>query len=608
MPETLPSSSLVIHIDGASRGNPGPAAYAVVVETQEGLPVASFAKALGQATNNFAEYQALLAALRYATGNDGRRVTVISDSELLVRQIQGRYKVKSEDLKPLYDEALKMIRRLDAFSITHVLREKNREADRLANRALDGRPVNGPEAAPPSHTRQASAALRHNDEGTKDSSPVPLYGIPSPEGRGLYSSIPPAAPFTREAGERSEPIDGSHLAPPQNLRTPGNLVPQAPLTRLTEEESMLREAAYEFAAKEIGPYVREMDRDGVFRKDLIDQFFVQGFMGIGVPGQYGGSGGSFFMSILAVEEFARVDASAAVIIDVQNTLVENAILRWGTEEQKKSFLPRLAKDTVGAYALSEPQAGSDAFALETQASEDGDRYVLSGRKLWITNAQEAGLFIIFATVDRSLGHRGITAFLLDRETPGFSVGKKEDKLGIRASSTCELILEGCRVLKRNVLGEVGRGYKVAIETLNEGRIGIAAQMTGIARGALDSAIAYAKERRQFGKPLTAFQAVQFQIARLATDIEAARLMTYNAARLKDAGLPFAREAGMAKYFASQVAERAASEAVEIFGGCGYTKDFPAEKRLRDAKIGKIYEGTSFMQLQTIAKILLGNPD
>ncbi|HEV2500971.1 MAG TPA: acyl-CoA dehydrogenase family protein, partial [Terriglobia bacterium] len=332
----------------------------------------------------------------------------------------------------------------------------------------------------------------------------------------------------------------------------------------------------------------------------------QGFMGVGVPEAYGGSGGTFFMSILAVEEFARVDASASVIIDVQNTLVENAILRWGTEEQKKSFLPRLAKDTVGAYALSEAQSGSDAFALETRAKDEGGHFVLNGRKLWITNAQEAGLFIVFATVDRALAHRGITAFMVERNTPGFSVGKKEDKLGIRASSTCELILEDCRVPRTNVLGEVGRGYKVAIETLNEGRIGIAAQMAGIARGALDHAIAYAKERRQFGKPLAAFQAIQFQIARLATEIEAARLMIYNAARLKDAGLPFTREAAMAKYFASQVAERAASEAVEIFGGCGYTKDYPAEKYLRDAKIGKIYEGTSFMQLQTIAKTLLGD--
>ncbi|HLI29502.1 MAG TPA: acyl-CoA dehydrogenase family protein, partial [Terriglobia bacterium] len=277
---------------------------------------------------------------------------------------------------------------------------------------------------------------------------------------------------------------------------------------------------------------------------------------------------------------------------------------WGSGEQKNHYLPRLARDTVGAYALSEPVSGSDAFSLETQARKDGDYYALNGRKLWITNASEAGLFIVFVTVNKELGHRGITAFLVERDTPGFSVGKKEDKLGIRASSTCELLLDDCRVPESSVLGSAGLGYKVAIETLNEGRIGIAAQMTGIARGALDHAVAYAKERRQFGKPIAEFQAVQFQIARLATDVEAARLMTYNAARLKDAGQPFTREAAMAKYFASQVAERVASECIEIFGGYGYTKDYPAEKYLRDAKIGKIYEGTSFMQLQTVAKLIL----
>jgi butyryl-CoA dehydrogenase/short/branched chain acyl-CoA dehydrogenase len=311
------------------------------------------------------------------------------------------------------------------------------------------------------------------------------------------------------------------------------------------------------------------------------------------------------MSILAIEEFARVDASAAVIVDVQNTLVNNALLRWGTDEQKKRFLPRMARDTVGAYALSEPNAGSDAFALETRAREDGDDYILDGRKLWITNAKEAGLFILFATVNRELGYKGITAFLVEAGTPGFSVGKKEDKLGIRASSTCELLLDECRIPKSNILGEVGKGYKVAIETLNEGRIGIAAQMTGVAQGALDQATRYAKERKQFGKSIAEFQAVQFQLARLATETEAARLMTYNAARLKEADKPFLKEAAMAKYFTSQVAERVASECVEVFGGYGFTKDYPAEKYLRDAKIGKIYEGTSFMQLQTIAKILLG---
>lgn len=378
-----------------------------------------------------------------------------------------------------------------------------------------------------------------------------------------------------------------------------------PLTALSEEERMFQAAAREFAEKEIGPHVAEMDREGVFKHELIEKFFAQGFMAIEVPEAYGGSGGSFFMSILAIEEFSCVDASAAVVIDVQNTLVNNALMRWGTDQQKKSFLPRLAVDTVGAYALSEAKSGSDAFALETRASEDGDSYLLNGRKLWITNAKEAGLFIVFATVNRELGHKGITAFLLERDRPGFSVGRKEDKLGIRASSTCELILEDCRVSKSNVLGEVGKGYKVAIETLNEGRIGIGAQMAGVARGALDHAVRYAQERRQFDRPIADFQAIQFQLAHLATDVEAARLMTYNAARLKDAGLTFLKEAAMAKYFCSQVAERVASQAVEIYGGYGYTKDYPVEKYFRDAKIGKIYEGTSFMQLQTIAKSVLG---
>jgi short/branched chain acyl-CoA dehydrogenase len=377
-----------------------------------------------------------------------------------------------------------------------------------------------------------------------------------------------------------------------------------PLTMLTEEEQMFQAAAREFAEKEIGPHVEAMDRDGVFRRDLIEKFFQQGFMGIGVPETFGGSGGSFFMAVLAIEEFSRVDASAGVVIDVQNTLVSNAILRWGTEEQKKAFLPRLVRDTVGSYALSEAGSGSDAFALETRALEESDHYVLNGRKLWITNAKEAGIFIIFATINRELGYKGITAFLVDRSTPGLSVGKKEDKLGIRASSTCEVVLEDCRIPKQNVLGEVGKGYKVAIETLNEGRIGIAAQMVGVARGAFDHALRYAQERKQFGKHISEFQAIQFQLARLATQIEAARLLAYNAARLKDVGWPFLKEAAMAKYFCSDVAERVASECVEIYGGYGFTKDYPAEKYLRDSKIGKIYEGTSFMQLQTIAKSLL----
>ena len=378
-----------------------------------------------------------------------------------------------------------------------------------------------------------------------------------------------------------------------------------PLTVLSDEERMFQAAARDFAEKEVGPHVEEMDRDGVFKRELIDKFFLQGFMGLEVPEAYGGSGGTFFMAVLAIEEFSRVDASAGVVIDVQNTLVSNALMRWGSEAQKKAFLPRLAQNTVGAYALSEPGSGSDAFSLATQAKEAGEHYVLNGRKLWITNAKEAGIFILFATVNREVGYKGITAFLVERDTPGFAVGKKEDKLGIRASSTCELVLEDCRVAKANVLGEVGKGYKVAIETLNEGRIGIGAQMLGVARGALEHAVAYSKERRQFGKPIAEFQAIQFQLARLATDVEAARLMTYNAARLKDAGLPFLKEAAMAKYFCSQVAERVASEAIEVYGGYGFTKDYPVEKYLRDSKIGKIYEGTSFMQLQTIAKVILG---
>jgi butyryl-CoA dehydrogenase/short/branched chain acyl-CoA dehydrogenase len=383
-----------------------------------------------------------------------------------------------------------------------------------------------------------------------------------------------------------------------------NLSSILPLTALSEEERMFQAAAREFAEKEIRPHLEHMDREGVFNHELIDKFFEQGFMGLEVPEAYGGSGGTFFMAILAIEEFSRVDASAGVVIDVQNTLVNNALQRWGSEAQKQKLLPRLVRDTVGAYALSEAGAGSDAFSLTARARQEGDHFVLNGRKLWITNAKEAGLFIVFATVDPELGYKGITAFLIERDTPGFSVGKKEDKLGIRASSTCELILEDCRVPRANVLGEVGKGYKVAIETLNEGRIGIGAQMLGLARGALEHAVIYSKERKQFGRPIAEFQAIQFEIARMATDVEAARLMTYNAARLKDARLPFLKEAAMTKYFCSQVAERVASECLEVFGGYGFTKDYPAEKYLRDSKIGKIYEGTSFMQLQTIAKLIL----
>ncbi len=377
------------------------------------------------------------------------------------------------------------------------------------------------------------------------------------------------------------------------------------LTALDEEERMFQSTVRRFAHDQIAPHVRQMDEAGLFRKDLLDQMFKLGLMAIEVPEEYGGQGGNFFQAVLAVEELAAVDPSASVIVDVQNTLVLNALLRWATDEQKRRYLPPLASDTVGAYALSEAGAGSDAFALATRAVEDGDSYLLTGRKLWITNAYEAGLYLVFANANPEAGYHGITCFLVDRNFPGFSVGRKEDKLGIRASSTCELILENCRVPKDNVVGKVGQGYKIAIETLNEGRIGIGAQMTGLAAGALNHAVGYARERKQFGKPIGAFQAVQFDLARMAAGVEAARLLVYNAARLRDAGLPFTAEAAMAKYFASQIAEETASRAVEIFGGVGFTRDYPVEKLYRDAKIGKIYEGTSNIQLATIAKHLLG---
>jgi butyryl-CoA dehydrogenase/short/branched chain acyl-CoA dehydrogenase len=378
-----------------------------------------------------------------------------------------------------------------------------------------------------------------------------------------------------------------------------------PLTTLTEDEVLFRENIRQFADDKIRPRVKEMDEKGVFEKELIREFFQLGLMGIEIPEQYGGGGGRFFEAILAVEELSRVDASAGVIVDVQNTLVNNALLRYGNAEQKKRYLPKMAADTVGAYALSEAGSGSDAFALATRAALTGTDYVLNGRKLWITNGKEAGLFILFATLDPGAGYKGITAFLIEKEFPGFSVGKKEDKLGIRASSTCELMLEDCRVPKENVLGEPGKGYKIAIETLNEGRIGIGAQMIGVARGAWECSAKYAQERKQFGKPLSDFQGVQFQIAQMATEIEAARLLVYNAARMKDAGVNFVKEAAMTKLFASQVAERVTSLAIEIYGGYGFTKDYPVEKYWRDAKIGKIYEGTSNMQLATIAKLVLG---
>jgi alkylation response protein AidB-like acyl-CoA dehydrogenase len=377
-----------------------------------------------------------------------------------------------------------------------------------------------------------------------------------------------------------------------------------PLTQLTDEEKMFQAAVRKFAREEIGPHVRAMDEAGVFRKDLIEEFFKLGLMGIEIPEQYGGQGGSFFQAILAIEELAAVDPSAAVIVDVQNTLFINAIMRWGDEEQKHRYLPAIASNTVGSYALSEAGSGSDAFALQTRAVADGEDWVLTGRKLWITNAAEASLFLIFANANPEAGYKGITCFLVERDFAGFKVGKKEDKLGIRASSTCELILDECRVPGRNVLGAVGKGYKIAIETLNEGRIGIGAQMLGLARAALEHSIRYSRERKQFGHAIAEFQGVQFDIAHLATDIEATRLLVYNAARLREAKLPFLTEAAMAKYFSSQVAEQAASKAIEIFGGVGFTKDYPVEKLYRDAKIGRIYEGTSNMQRLTIAKQLL----
>jgi len=376
------------------------------------------------------------------------------------------------------------------------------------------------------------------------------------------------------------------------------------LTQLSAEERMFQETVRRFAAAEIAPLARSMDESQQMSPQLLKQLFSLGLMGIEIPEQYGGSDGSFFDAILAVEEISASDPAVGVLVDVQNTLCINALARWATEEQKQRYLTRLAADTIGAYALSEANSGSDAFALETRAVLQGDSYVLNGQKLWITNAKEAGLFLVFATIDRSAGYKGITAFLVEKDTPGFSLGRKEDKLGIRASSTCELIFRDCVVPASQVLGEPGKGYKIAIETLNEGRIGIGAQMLGLAQGAWQHAALWAKERRQFGKAIVEFQAMQFQLAEMATEIEAARLLVYNAARLKDAGQEFLKEAAMAKYFASQVAERVASLAVEVYGGSGFVKDYPVEKLYRDAKIGKIYEGTSFMQLATIAKLVL----
>jgi butyryl-CoA dehydrogenase/short/branched chain acyl-CoA dehydrogenase len=378
-----------------------------------------------------------------------------------------------------------------------------------------------------------------------------------------------------------------------------------PLTTFNADDELFRTTVRRFARERIAPRVREMDEKAVFDKGLLKEFFELGLMGVEIPEEYGGSAGTFFQALLAIEELGAIDPAAAVIVDVQNTLVVNAILQSANDEQKARWLPRLATDTVGAYALSEAGAGSDAFALVTRAAEDGGDYVLNGRKLWITNAAEAGLFLVFATVNPAAGYKGITCFVVERSARGFSVGRKEDKLGIRASSTCELLLDDVRVAKNDILGEVGKGYKIAIETLNEGRIGIGAQMTGLASGALQHAIAYAKQRKQFGKAIAEFQGIQFELARMATDVETSRLLVYNAARLREAGMPYLAQAAMAKYHASQVAETVASRAVEVLGGVGFTKDYPVEKLFRDSKIGRIYEGTSHMQMMTIAKQILG---
>ena len=378
-----------------------------------------------------------------------------------------------------------------------------------------------------------------------------------------------------------------------------------PLTTLAEEEEMFRSSVREFAEGELRPRVEEMDEKGKLDPALIKQCFDLGLMGIETPEEFGGAGTSFFNAILAVEELSRVDASVGVFVDVQNTLVNNAFIRWANPEQKQKYLSQLASEKVGAYALSEAGSGSDAFAMATRAVDKGDHYLLNGRKLWITNGNEAEIFVVFANANPEAGYKGITAFIAEKGFEGFSVGKKENKLGIRASSTTELILEDCKVPKENLLGELGKGYKVSIETLNEGRIGIGAQMIGIARGALEAAIAYTTERQQFGKSINEFQGVQFQLADMATELEAARLMVYNAARLKDAGKPFLKEAAMAKLYSSRVAEKVSSKAIELYGGYGFVKDYPVEKYWRDSKIGAIYEGTSNMQLQTIAKVIIG---
>jgi alkylation response protein AidB-like acyl-CoA dehydrogenase len=376
------------------------------------------------------------------------------------------------------------------------------------------------------------------------------------------------------------------------------------LTTLSEEEELFRSTVREFAETEVKPHVHEMDEKGIFRPELIQKFFELGLMAIEIPEQYGGSGAGIFLSVLAIEELSRVDPAAAIYVDVHNTLVNNCVIRWANDEQKARYCPRLATDMLGAYALSEPGSGSDAFSLATRAVQKGDVWALNGRKMWITNGAEAQFFTVFATVDPAKGYKGITAFMVERDFPGFSVGKREHKLGIKASSTTELILDNCQVPGNNLLGPVGQGYKVSIETLNEGRIGIGAQMIGVAQGALEAATAYVKERKAFGKSIAEFQGVQFQLAQARTELEAARCLVYNAARLRDSGQPFTQEAAMAKLFASQVAERVTSISLELFGGYGYTREYPVEKFYRDAKIGTIYEGTSNMQLQTIAKLML----
>jgi short-chain 2-methylacyl-CoA dehydrogenase len=407
----------------------------------------------------------------------------------------------------------------------------------------------------------------------------------------------PGADGPTERHTKSQP------EPEQNMSVTLD-VSRPPLTALTDEEQMFRDMVRQFAEETIAPLVHDMDRDAKMDSSLIAQLFELGLMGIEIPEEAGGTGSSFFTAVLVVEEVSRIDPSVGVLVDVQNTLVNNCILRYGNEDVKRRFLPRLASDTVGAYALSEAGSGSDAFALQTRATKVDGGWKLDGQKLWITNGDEAGIFIMFANVNPEQGYRGITAFIVERDTDGFSVGKKEDKLGIRASSTTELVMDGCVIPESSVLGEVGKGYKIAIETLNEGRIGIGAQMLGLAQGALDHTTRYVQEREQFGRRIADFQGVQFQLAQMRTELEAVRLMVYNSARLKDAGQPFIAEAAMAKLFSSQVAQRIASTAIDLYGGYGFTKEYPVEKLYRDSKIGTIYEGTSNMQLQTIAKLMM----